>query len=348
MQPPTFGNDPQSRSGRNAPVPPAQQTGGYRTNGADPFDDTGFAPELRAERSENLYRRSDSFWRSPGTEDPVAQPPRDPDYFNHPAQFEATRASKPRGRRGSWVIALVSCVAILLMVVAILFASPFFAVREIRVVGNSRVPTEEIVERSGLKEGMNRFWVNAEDVTERVQGNCYLICELVHMPDRNTVEIRVREREVAAVIDYNGLMYYADNRGMILEEFANRTSIPLDGKVLVGGLSIRRCDVGRTITLTDSSQLDVYNEILVELKVMSALDRFEELDMSSMESIFLTTWDGYSVRLGDGTDIHRKLRSALLTLDALQGTMYGVGTIDVTTPVNPTFYPVDADQSRKE
>ena len=346
MQPPYGSND--KRQGRNGPVPPQQ--GAYQPGNTGPFEDTGYAPELRAERSENLYRRDERFWEHmPGTEETLHGRPRNKEYFEHQEHFQATRSHRPpRARRGSRVIALIVVVALLVMTVTILFASPIFSVKEIRVIGNSIVSTEEIIRRSGLTIGMNRFSLNADEVMARVEGNHYLICELVHMPDRNTVEIRVREREVIAVIDYNGLMYYADNRGMIMEEFADRATVPMDGKILVAGLNVRRCDVGRIITLTNAEQLNVYNEILVELKVMSALDRIRELDMSSMESIFLTTRDGYSVRLGSGSDIHRKLRSMLLTLDALAEGDDGPGTIDVSAPVNPTFTPFEKKKKTED
>lgn len=346
MQPPIRPNDQPSRTG-SGPVPPVGKPGARQPGEANPFEDTGYAPELRAARSENLYRRDERFWQHmPGLDETLHGRPRHDGYFDHPEQFHKTRSHKPpRGRRGSHVIALVLGVAVLLMAVTILFASPLFSVQEIRVAGNSRVSAEEIISRSGLTIGMNRFSLNADQVMNRVEGNHYLICELVHMPEWNTVEIRVREREVVAVIDYNGLMYFADNRGMILEEFSNRSSIAMADKILVVGLDIRRCDVGRTVTLSDVGQLDVYNEILVELKVMGGLDMIEELDMSTMESIFLTTRDGYSVRLGNGTEIHQKLRSMLLTLDALRKGGYGVGSIDVSAPINPTFVPEEGPQS---
>lgn len=333
MQPPIRPNDQRYTTG-SGPLPPVGQPGN-----TGPYEDTGYAPELRAERSENLYRRDEKFWEHmPDMEQTLHGRPHNDNYFNHPEQFEATRPSKPKGKRGSHVITLVLIVAVVLMGVTVLFASPLLSIQEIRVVGNSTVSTEEIIRRSGITIGMNRFSLDTDAVTRRVEGNRYLICELVHMPEQNTVEIRVREREVVAVIDYNGLYYYADNRGKILEEFSNR-AMPLDGLILVTGLSIRHCDVGQTIILTDSSNLEVFTEILVELKVLGAIDRISELDMSSMESIFLMTRDGYSVRLGNGSDIHRKLRAMLLTLDKIEEEGLGVGDLDVSAPVNPSFIP---------
>ena len=340
MQPPIRPNDQQNRF-HSGPVPPVGQPAAPADDD-NPFEDTGYAPELRASRSENLYRRDERFWQHvPNMEETMHGRPHQEGYFDHPEQFHQTRSHKPRGKRGSRVIALVIGVAVLLMAVTVLFASPLFSVEEIRVAGNSSVSSEEIIRLSGLTIGMNRFSLNTDEVMERVEGNHFLICELVHMPEWNTVEIRVREREVVAVIDYNGLMYLADNRGMILQEFSKRGDIAMTDKILVVGLNIRRCDVGRTVTLSDPEQLDVYNDILVELKVMDALSMIEELDMSTMESIFLTTRDGYSVRLGNGGDIHRKLRAMLLTIEALQNGGYGVGSIDVSAPVNPTFVPAE-------
>ena len=340
MQPPIRPNDQQPR-GNSGSMPPVGQQGVRPTGEAAPFDDTGYAPELRASRSENLYRRDERFWQHmPGTEETMHGRPHHEGYFDHPEQFHQTRSHKPpRGKRGSYVIALVLAVAVLLMTVTVLFASPLFSVQEIHVKGNESVQAEEIIALSGLTLGMNRFALNTDQVMKRVESNPYLICELVHMPALNTVEIRVREREVVAAIDFNGLFEYADNRGMILKEIAGRDQADLSDKIQVIGLNIHHCIVGKIIDLDDAGQFDVYRDILVELKVMNALNMIEELDMSSMDSIFLKTRDGYSVRLGNGTDIHRKLRAMILTLDALRSGGYGVGSIDVSAPVNPTFVP---------
>lgn len=342
-------NGQNANSGSQPPMPANNANSGPQppmpANPSDFYDDTGYAPELRAERSENLYRRDERFWqRVPDQEQTMHGRPRQDTYFSHQERFEATRpsgrhkAAVPRGRRGSRTIACVLGVVLVLAVVVALLASPLFSVREIRVQGNSRFSSEEIVRMSGIKVGMNRFRIQADDVTRRVETNRYLVCELVHMPEWGVVEIRVRERVCVAAIEYNGLLFYVDNRGMVLEENVN-TSAPLTDKIRVKGLSVRRCDIGRIVSLNNDEQLSVFNEIMVELKVMSALDRIAELDMSSMESIFLVTRDDYSVRLGNGSDIHQKLRSMLLTLEALYRDGRGPGAIDVSAPVNPTYIP---------
>ena len=64
-----------------------------------------------------------------------------------------------------------------------------------------------------------------------------------------------------------------------------------------------------------------------------------ELDMSDMDSIFLTTSDDYIVRLGDSTDMHAKLRAMILTIEYLRANGHGEGTVDVSVPVYPSYIP---------
>jgi len=334
MQPPAGNQRP--------PWPGRGQTGSQQQiNGhTGPFDDTGYAPELRAERSENLYRREAEFWqRMPEPEQTQSGMPPRSAAGEHPQQFRPTRSIRPpKGRPGSHTAAWIIGIVCVLCMAAGLFWSYVPLVRHIEVEGNSRYTDQQIIDASGLKLGMNRFFVKPDEVDARLEKDRYLVCELVYQPDLWTVVIRVKERQISAAITHNGLLLYADHRGVVLEEGLDNGALP-KGMVRVKGLSVRRGDLGRTITLADINQLYVYNEIFVELKVMDALPWIVELDMSDMDSIFLETEDGYSVCIGDSTDIHAKLRSMILTVDYLRRGDYGPGTVNVSSPVYPSYIP---------
>jgi len=336
MQPSTGNQNPWQGQGQTGPQQPLGGSTG-------PFEDTGYAPELRAERSENLYRKEDQFWqRMPDQQTVRYGRPREKSYFDHPQQFRPSRAAKPpKARAGGRTAAWICGVAAALVVVLIVLYSTVPLVRHIEVEGNSAFTDRQIIDLSGLKEGMNRFRVQEEVVAQRIEQNRYLVCELVHQPDLWTVVIRVKERKPTAAIAYNGLLLYADHRGVVLEEVLDSGQRP-EGMVLVKGLEIRRSDLGRTLTMHQSSQLYVYNEIFVELDIMGALGWMVELDMSDMDSIFLTTSDGYIVRLGDSTDLHSKLRAMILTIEYLRQNGHGEGTVDVSAPVYPSYIPDDS------
>lgn len=287
----------------------------------DPFDEPGEAPELRQARSENLYDRDKTFWHD--LSDMNLQPTQ--------AAPRAARADKHVLR---WIVAIV---AILVIAGAAVYGT-VFRVRSVTVQGVSTISAEEVIRLSGISEGMSTLSLNEEAIERGVESNRYLtfVCVDVKLPDQ--VTIQVRERTPAAVIKYCGILYTADNRGMVLEESFD-TDMAHPGLVSVEGLDIRQCEVGKSLILGQTRQMNVYTNILLELKVMNGMSQIRELDLTDMDNLFLVSTDGYSVRLGNSESIHAKLRAMLLTLDKLRSEGYGVGTVDVSTPVNPTYIP---------
>ena len=323
---PTGGYPPPGQRPRQTTGPQAPQAGSQppwtSPAPADPFDEPGEAPELRMDRSENLYSREDRFWDHVESAQEGAHTTR------------VTSSPKAEGHTLRWLVLIVAVAA----AVGFLIYGAVFRVRSVTVEGCRAISQEEVIRLSGISMGMNTFAINDDQVEAGIESNRYLsfVCVDKQLPDR--VVIQVHERTPAAQVTYCGIAYTLDNRGMVLEESQN-TSVKPDGLVTVGGLNIRRCKLGETVQLQNDRQMGVYTELLVELKVMSALNDVSELDLSDMDNLFLVSRDGYTVRLGDASGLHAKLRAMLLTREHLNATGHSGGTIDVSTPVNPTYTP---------
>ncbi len=310
-----------------------------------PFEEPEQAPELREKRSENLYSRDEPFWNRV-VDMPKAgeKPRRDPNYWNHPDVMDTDRvltidndtlAVKFRKFLGSFAVRRFLLIFAVLLLVFYLTYSAVFQIRMINVTGNSAFTAEQIIRLSGLKVGQSSMSIDDDAVMRRIEGNRYLRCTLVDV-QWDSVTIHVKERYPAAYIKHNGMLVTMDNRGVVLEEYLD-TDLDLSGLVLVEGLDVRRASLGLAISLNKASQLDVYTQILVELKAMKSLDLLQELDLTAMDSIYLRTRDGYSVRLGNEFYIHEKLRAFLITRDKLQEMNLTQGDIDVTDPGRPTY-----------
>ena len=306
--------------------PPAQQSiqPPWQSAPPDPFGDGGEDPSLVRARSENLYDRESTFWHTVG---------------DMPTQPEQVNPASPRADRHvlRWVLLIVLVIA----AAGLLVYGTVFRVRSSTVQGSSVISPAEVIRLAGLREGMNTLSLDHDAIERGVESNRYLsfVCVEVKLPD--TVVIQVRERSASSMIKYCGILYFADNRGMVLEESFD-TDVTAPGIVAVEGLDIRQCEVGKQLILGSSRQMDVYTSVLLELKVMGAMDQIRELDLTDMDNLFLVSTDGYSVRLGASENIHAKLRSMLLTLDNLRQNGYGPGTVDVSTPVNPTYIPEES------
>lgn len=336
--------------------PPVNQQSGQANS---PFEEPEQAPELRDSRSENLYSRDVPFWnRVVDSQQPVTgNAPRSADYWNHPDVMKSDRMlrfgkERPRERFRRFLGSKTSLWVLLGVFVIVLgwFLYDWCnQVRVIKVVGNVTIPAETIVRLSGIQIGDDGWNIDEEAVMRKVESNFCLRCTLVDSR-LDTVTIHVREREPAAYINHNGMLITLDNRGFVLEETLNSAKVR-PGLVKVSGLEVRRLARGQKITLVSTDQLNTYTKILVELEAMKGLALLSELDMSSMDSIYLATTDGYVVRLGNEEKIHEKLRAFLIVREKLAqmaDTRGKKGTIDVADPAQPTFLSEEAAKKAEE
>lgn len=301
------------------PYPPQQSPAPMPSNpwaepSADPFDEPAEAPELRDQRSDHLYNKEDRFWEQV----PSAGQPSSPKAESHTLR---------------WVVLILA----VLVAVGVLVYGAVFQVRDISVQGAVTLSAQQVIDLSGIRLGMNTFSIDDNQVEKNIESNRYLsfVCVDKQLPDK--VVIQVKERIPAAAVKYCGILYTMDNRGMVLEESLDTES---DVNVLlVTGMDIHNCRVGATLGLNSTQQMKTFTEILIELKVMSGLEQMKELDLSNMDNLFMVSRDGFTVRLGPADSLHARLRSMLLTLEHLRQEGYSGGTVDVSTPANPTYIP---------
>lgn len=293
----------------------------WATGPVDPFEEPSEAPELRDQRSDHLYNKEDRFWdHVEGSQT-----------TDRHGKTQSSRKAESHTMR--WVILIL---AVLVAVGGLVYGA-VFQVRDITVQGGVTLAEKDIIDLSGITLGMNTFSIDDDLVEKNIESNRYLsfVCVDKQLPDK--VVIQVKERIPAAVVKYCGILYTMDNRGMVLEESLDTEAET--GLVTVDGMNIHDCRVGQTIGLNENQQMQVFTEVLVELKVMSALTRVKELDLSNMDNLFIVSTDGFTVRLGAAENLHAKLRSMLLTLNHLTQEGYQGGTVDVSSPVNPTYTP---------
>lgn len=317
-----------------------------------PFEEPEQAPELRSQRSESLYTRSEPFWERV-IELPAEgeEYPRDANYWNHPEELADDRIlhvdsgrlrDKVRrciGSRTLWILLAVIAVA---LGAWLIIHSAFMQIKSISVVGSTSFTEAEIIALSQLEKGMSTFDIDEELVMQRIERNRYLRCTLVDVAFDKVV-LHVSQRVPVASIRHNGRLATLDERGWVLEVTNDLTQVD-DTLITITGMDVHRCSLGQAVTLNTPSRLTVYTQILIELRAMGGLDLIEELDMTSMDSISLKTKDDFTVQLGNETRIHEKLRAMLIVREVvLEKGYYGQeegGTIVVSDPTGPTYMPL--------
>jgi cell division protein FtsQ len=156
------------------------------------------------------------------------------------ALHAAGRAAAVGLRRAAPTVAVLALLAGLAGAVALgvrwLRTSPRFALHDLRVTGNARVPTDEILRRAGVAPGTNLFAIRVHDVEAGVRHSPW-IAEVEarrSLPDGLT--IRVVEREPAAVVVAGAGMYLADASG---RPFKRAGSAEAAGLPVISGITRR-------------------------------------------------------------------------------------------------------------
>ena len=317
----------------------AQNDTGYIRHDADadwrgdPFDDSAVDPSLRELRSEDLNSHSSDFWMAPG-ERPAESP-----IERSTAQTKTHRVRRPRKQLSiNRKILLTAAASLaLLLVVTVAACAVIFRIDEIVISGNATISDSVIRSLSGVHEGQNLITLSSDMVEANLERNRYLKFVSLKKEFPNRVVINVLERTQAAYLNYCGIVYVLDSRGMVLEESSNPNAIP--ALMRLEGLDVRNCVLGRTVMVNDEERLSIYREATLEMKAMGLYGSIQELYVSDVSNLYLATEDGFSVRLGDGSRIHAKLRAMVLAHEELLAEGKSGGTIDVSVPETPTWIP---------
>lgn len=314
------------------------------TEDVDPLGNTGVDRSLVAERSRNVREHEGEFWermrrpegKANNQRGAIPPPPstagQAPVAVTDSGPVPAAQMH-PGGRTVVWVMLIV----LVLLVVGGMVTTEMFRITSITVTGNSIVSDKEIIELSGVKENGSMLMLKDEVIAENISKNRYLklIC-MVH--DNHHVTLQVYEREPVAYTSVRGTYYVMDIRGMLLEQYAS--DVNLKGRLLyVRNMNVHNCIVGRYIDLYDEEVMDAYLQLMLEFKAMSLMDTVSELFLEDLSNISLNTTSGFYVRLGDATELHRKLRAMVLTLEQLEEMGYAGGTVDVSVCETPTYRP---------
>ena len=314
----------------------------------NPFDEPDDAPELLAMRSEELNNRSGEFWQKQPTGYVFGQGDQRGEDASEPGQHTGqtgagTEKRKPRTTataRGKLGGALAAAGGVILLLLILYFG--VFTVREVLVTGNSQIPAGEVIRLSGVRKGTPVFSLDQETVERGIEQNPYLRFRYLDKQLPGTVVIAVSEREACCWMTWNGILYTMDKHRVVLFESEDLFNQPA-ALVRVDGLKIRSGGLtGQKLVLETREQEDVFTNLFLEMKVLGCTALIEEADLSNLNSLLLTTRDGYTVSLGTWNNLHAKLRSMLLTREELIRRGESGGVINVSLPETPIYSPAAA------
>lgn len=240
---------------------------------------------------------------------------------------------KRRGHPGA--LAVVTILTILVLVVLVV-GNNLFSVKRITVEGNVNIGKDEIIALSGIAYETSMFSVDTKRVREAIGSNRYLVYEGLWRDFPDHIILRVSEQSPRASLTWMGLLLLLDSNCIVLEQ-TNKIDMMLDIPAITG-MQVENGRVGFPIVSGVAGQAEAVAAVL------SALDRkglsrdISELNVASLDNLYLVTIDGMQVMLGNELELSNKLDITRAVLSELRLTedVRG-GVLDVTTGVSGDY-----------
>ena len=240
--------------------------------------------------------------------------------------IDTYRKNRRKAGHYRWALMLVFAVACLFA--GYFFAiSPFFAVREIRIVGNSQVDSQRIIQLSGIENGDNIFAVNSRSVKQLLQIEPKIKDAEVSRSLSGKITITVSERQSVATVALDQFFVTIDEQGRILARYRTISDCQLP---LITGLPQDLAATAAPGCYIRSAQLEQALSIVRELQEY-ALD-LGELNIADDQQIKLYTLTGVELRMGDKTNMKEKylVASAIISNHSETGSLSQIRYIDVS------------------
>lgn len=212
-----------------------------------------------------------------------------------------------------WIIIL----ALLVTAIALFMMSSVFNIKEIVVLNNSKVSSQEIINLSTLTTGENMFRTTNKTIKNSIKTNAYIEEVVVKRNINGTITLDIKERVPTYMLKFANIYVYINNQGYILETSENPLELP---NIIGFSTTNEEIIVGNRINTDDLKKLDDIIKIIEISRNTPLANIITEIDISDSTDYRLTiTSQNKTVRIGEMTNINIKLQMAGKIFEAEEG-----------------------------
>lgn len=217
--------------------------------------------------------------------------------------------AKPKSKR---IKVLIISILVLIAIIAAML-SPLFNIKNIQVVGNTILSSEEIISISGIKTEENMFKVMKLKTIDRIKENAYINEVAIHKKLPNTIEIQVKERKPSFMLEYGNGYVYLSNQGYMLEISSIKKDIPT---ILGTTTSKENYKPGNRLNKDDLEKLGTVIKIMAVAKTHNIENLITTIDISNSDNYTLRLeQEKKTVYLGDCSYLETRMSSLMSILE---------------------------------
>ena len=203
-----------------------------------------------------------------------------------------------------WIIIIL----LLIIAIALFMLSSIFNIKQIVVINNDKISSEEIINLSKITIGTNMFKTTNSTIRNNLKENAYIDNVKVKRNINGTLTLEIEERKPTYMLIVDKKYVYINNQGYILEISKKRLKIPV-----IVGLSTPKeeTNIGNRLNVEDLGKLDGIIKIMESAKNISFYNKITKIDVSDITDYKLTIKsEKKTIRIGEISNINIKLQMA--------------------------------------
>ena len=209
------------------------------------------------------------------------------------------------------IIKWTSLILLVIGAILLLLLSDIFNIKEINVINNNRISSEEIIKLSGIEVNDNIFKFLKFKAKDSIKSNPYIENVKIHRKINGTVEIDVEERTPTYMIEKEGNYFYINNQGYILEQNNEKLEVPT-----IEGFVTEELIPGNRLEIADLKKLNIVIQIMQAAKSKEIAEKISKINVESDYDYIITMEEEQkTVHFGNGTRINDKITKIIPVLE---------------------------------
>ena len=212
---------------------------------------------------------------------------------------------KRKKRVSTYIVKWTSLLILLFIVIILLLRSSIFNIKEINVINNNKVTSEEIIKLSTLKVNNNMFKYNRKTIKNLIKTNAYIEDVKIKRSLNGCITLDILERTPTYMLKFANAYVYINNQGYMLE----MTETPLELPTITGfETPVEEIKEGNRLIIKDLEKLEDIIKIMNTAIETDFVKLVTNIDITNKNNYIITlASENKVVQFGGATNISVKI-----------------------------------------
>lgn len=218
---------------------------------------------------------------------------------------KSVKKTSNNSKKKNKIIKYLILILLLIILIILFMMSSVFNIKEIKVVNNNKIQTEEIINLSTLKINNNMFKTTNKIIRNNMKTNAYIENVKIKRSINGVVTLDITERKPTYMLKFANAYVYINNQGYMLE----MSETPLELPTIIGfETPTEEIKEGNRLIVEDLKKLEDVIKIMNAISENTLSATIDNIDITEKTNYKLTiNSENKIINFGEATNINVKL-----------------------------------------